>query len=370
MYSTTHPEYVLQNWHIFVSYLVCTWLCCLVVLFGNTALPYIESVGAFASGFGFLISILICVIMPKVKGKPYASSAFVWEDMTNETGWSSDAFAFCLGMLNAAFAVGAPDIPSHLAEEMPRPTSNIPKAILVQYIFSLITGLLYLIAIFYATSDLSHLPTASIFPLADIYLQATGSPTATVALLVLAFIPTMFGIIGCYILVGRQFWTLARDKATPYPEVFSHLSQRYGNPFAAILLSVILTTLLGCIYVGSTRAFNDLVGSFVILMSLSYLAAILPHLLNGRKNVKPGWFWMKGWIGYSVNAISCAYLGVFVVIFCFPAKMPLTVEAMNYSSVIVGGASLVIWGFWYYRRGEYEGPRYEMGGGEVGDKGE
>ena len=79
---------------------------------------------------------------------------------------------------------------------------------------------------------------------------------------------------------------------------------------------------------------------------------------------------MKGWIGYSVNAISCAYLGVFVVIFCFPAKMPLTVEAMNYSSVIVGGASLVIWGFWYYRRGEYEGPRYEMGGGEVGDKGE
>lgn len=97
MYSTTHPEYILQNWHIFVSYLVCTWLCCLVVLFGNTALPYIESVGAFVSGFGFLISILICSIMPKVKGKPYASSAFVWKDVTNETGWSSDAFAFCLG---------------------------------------------------------------------------------------------------------------------------------------------------------------------------------------------------------------------------------------------------------------------------------
>ena len=226
----------------------------------------------------------------------------------------------------------------------------------MQYIFSLVTGLLYLIAIFYATADISHLPTASIFPLADIYLLATGSPSATVALLVLAFIPTLFGIIGCYILIGRQFWTLARDKATPYPEVFSRLSARYGNPFAAILLSGILTTLLGCIYVGSTRAFNDLVGSFVILMSLSYLAAILPHLLSRRKNLKAGWFWMKGWIGYAVNGISCAYLAVFVVIFCFPAKMPPTVEAMNYSSVIAGGASLIIWGFWYYRRGEYEGP--------------
>ncbi len=79
---------------------------------------------------------------------------------------------------------------------------------------------------------------------------------------------------------------------------------------------------------------------------------------------------MKGWIGYAVNGISCAYLAVFVVIFCFPAKMPLTVEAMNYSSVIVGGASLVIGVFWYYRRGEYEGPGYEMGGGEMGNKGE
>lgn len=79
---------------------------------------------------------------------------------------------------------------------------------------------------------------------------------------------------------------------------------------------------------------------------------------------------MKGWIGYAVNGISCAYLAVFVVIFCFPAKMPLTVEAMNYSSVIVGGASLVIWGFWYYRRGEYKGPGYEMGEGEVGARGQ
>lgn len=103
-----------------MSYLVTTWLCCLTVLFANRALPYIESLGVFASGLGFLISILVCAIMPKVHGKPYASDASVWNEVTNETGWSSDTFAFCLGTLNAAFAVGAPDIPSHLAEEMPQ----------------------------------------------------------------------------------------------------------------------------------------------------------------------------------------------------------------------------------------------------------
>ena len=120
MYSTIHPDYTGQNWHVLVSFLLCTWLCSLVVLFGNRLLPFIESVGALISTGGFLISILACAIMPKIHGKAYASSALVWKVGTNETGWSCQTFVFCLGMLNAAFAVGAPGIPSHLAEEMPR----------------------------------------------------------------------------------------------------------------------------------------------------------------------------------------------------------------------------------------------------------
>jgi choline transport protein len=120
MYTTANPGVVVQNWHIFISYLACTWLCCLTVLFANKFLPIIESTGAFFIVGGFLVSVIVCAVMPYVNGKPYSTNAFVWRDWTNGTGWSSNGFVFCLGMLNAAFAVCAPDIPSHMAEEIPR----------------------------------------------------------------------------------------------------------------------------------------------------------------------------------------------------------------------------------------------------------
>jgi choline transport protein len=171
-----------------------------------------------------------------------------------------------------------------------------------------------------------------------------------------AFIPTFIGAIGGFTIVGRTFWALSRDNATPFSRHFSTINPKTKNPFNAILLSGVLVTLLGCIYIGSARAFNDIAGSFVILTSLSYLAAILPHLLSGRIHMKPNHFWMKGIIGYIVNAVSCAYLIAFIVIFCFPFSLPVTPQNMNYSSLIVSGLTLCVAVFWTWKRGEYSGP--------------
>jgi choline transport protein len=109
-----------ENWHVFISYLACTWLCCLTVLFANKFLPLTESTEAFFIVGGFLVSVITCAVMPYVQGRSYKTNAFVWRDWTNSTGWTSNGFVFCLGMLNAAFAVCAPGIPSHMAEKIPR----------------------------------------------------------------------------------------------------------------------------------------------------------------------------------------------------------------------------------------------------------
>lgn len=120
MYALFHPDFVIQRWHVFIAYLICTWACCIVVLYANRALPTVESIGGFLVVAGVLITIIVCAIMPHAKGKPYASSDFVWREWQNETGYSSNGFVFCLGMLNGAFAVGTPDVISHLAEEVPK----------------------------------------------------------------------------------------------------------------------------------------------------------------------------------------------------------------------------------------------------------
>jgi choline transport protein len=120
MYGVTHPDFVVQGWHITVAYLACNWALCLFVLFGDKWLSMVESCGLLFTTSGWIISIIICAVMPSVNGNGYANSSDVWTGWQNLTGWSSNGFVFCLGMLNAAFAVCAPDIPAHLAEEIPR----------------------------------------------------------------------------------------------------------------------------------------------------------------------------------------------------------------------------------------------------------
>ena len=61
------------------------------------------------------ISIIICASMAE-----HNTDAFVWKEWQNFSGYESNGFVFCLGMLNGAFAFGATDVISHLAEEVPK----------------------------------------------------------------------------------------------------------------------------------------------------------------------------------------------------------------------------------------------------------
>ena len=96
--------------------------------------------------------------MPGRGGRPpHASSAFVW------TNWQASGlgypagFVFVSGMLNGAYAVGTPDATTHLAEEIAYPQRNVPIAIACQMSIGFVTGLIYLICIFYSINDFEAL---------------------------------------------------------------------------------------------------------------------------------------------------------------------------------------------------------------------
>ncbi|KAI4147524.1 MAG: hypothetical protein LQ341_001778 [Variospora aurantia] len=358
MYAVMHDGVVTQQWHVFVTYVIYCWIVVLIGLYMNRSLPSIQMIGGFTVIAGVFISIIVCAVMPHVNDRAYASNFSVWGDWQNQTGYSSSGLVFLLGMLNGAFSVGTPDLTSHLAEEVPHPSFNIPKAILTQYIIGPITGFFYLLAILYGISDFDAvLESRYPFPLAEIYRQVAGTKAGSVGLLFLAFLPTFIASIGCLITSSRVVWTLARDRAMPFSRFFSHIDTSQHNPFRAIVLCGVFATVLGCIYVGSTTAFSAFVGSFVILSTLSYVTAILPHLFSKRRNVVPGWFWMEGVTGFIVNGIACAFILVFVVIFCFPFSLPVDAASMNYASLITGGLSLFVLAFWFVRQGTYVGPK-------------
>ena len=66
---------------------------------------------------------------------------------------------------------------------------------------------------------------------------------------------------------------------------------------------------------------------------------------------------MKGAIRYIVNAITCAYIIVFIVIFCFPFAMPINATTMNYASLITGGLTIFQAVFWMFLQKDYVGPK-------------
>jgi choline transport protein len=127
MYAIYHPSYTIQPWHIFVTLTLITWICIGVTIFFNRFLPIIEQFGLFVVLVGGLVTIIVLAAMPK----QHASHSFVWTNWDNETGWSSGV-AFLTGVLNGAFTIGTPDAVTHMAEELPNPKKDLPKAIAAQ----------------------------------------------------------------------------------------------------------------------------------------------------------------------------------------------------------------------------------------------
>lgn len=360
MYALYHPDYVPHGWQTYIVFVIITWMNVSVVLFGQRLMPAIAKLTAFVVLAGWVVTTLVLAIMPATTGTGHATSAFVWREWTNETGYSSNGFVFLLGMLNGAWTIGTTDAVCHVAEEIPRPKRNLPKAIAVQLISGTLTAFLFYIALCYAITSLPDVlnTNLTVFPLGAIYLQATGSRAGACGLLFIIFFAQSLCVIFVYVTSGRMLWTLARDNATPWSNTLARISPTFCNPFNATLVCGIISTVVSVIYVGNSTAFNALLSCFVILTTLSYLAAILPHILTGRKYVKPGPFWMPGIWGFIVIGIACAYILSFNVIFLFPFLLPVTPQNMNYSSVIVGGLTILmtLWWFWKEKRG-YVGPK-------------
>ncbi|EIN03573.1 choline transport protein [Punctularia strigosozonata HHB-11173 SS5] len=359
MYAVFHPDYVVESWHVYIAFLIINWGCCFFVIFCNHLMPTVQNLGLFLVVGGGIITIIVVVAMQP----HHASSSFVWTEWTNTTGWSNGV-AFLTGMLNGAFTIGTPDAVTHMAEEMPNPRRDLPKAVAAQIILGTLTGFFFVVAIMYGITDFDAVLTSNgSFPLAEVYAQATGSKGATFGLLLIILLAILVCTIGTFVTVGRILWTLARDNVTPFPSILGNASTRWSCPIESTLLVgdilfwlAILSTGFGAIQLGSKTAFTDLVGSFIILTTTSYGLAIVPHLLSGRSNVPIGPFWMGKW-GYLVNGFAVLFIILTDIFYCFPYALPVDVPTMNYNSVILAGIVFIttVWWFIHGAR-KYQGP--------------
>jgi choline transport protein len=150
---------------------------------------------------------------------------------------------------------------------------------------------------------------------------------------------------------GRLLWAFARDNGLPYSSVFAKTHPTLKVPVNATLLTAGFCILYGLIYIGSTTAFNSFVATAILSLNLTYAIPQFILLLRGRSVLPARPFDLGPIFGPFCNIFSTAWVLLYAVLFCFPIFIPVTVETMNYVSVVMAGTALYVVVAWWLPSG-------------------
>ncbi|KAJ5495582.1 hypothetical protein N7539_000698 [Penicillium diatomitis] len=350
LYALYHPDLTFQAWETFVIYQILNALTAAVVLFGNAIIPALNRFSLFYLQIGWL-AVLVTVV---ACAPTHRDSTFVFQTWINNTGWKNNGICFITGLVNPLYSLGGLDGVTHITEEMPNPSRNAPLAIAITLSIAFVTGLTYLVGLMFSVQDYAALSTTSTgLPLAELFHQVTQSAGGAFGLTFILFIALGPCVISSQLSTSRVLWAFARDGAMPFSHIWSRVSRRFGIPFNAQLLVASANAVLGCLYLGSSTAFNSMLGAAVTINNVAYLVPIATNMLTGRSNMHRGTFHMGKW-GWLVNGITVCWLVFAITFFSFPYTMPLTVQNMNYTCVVVGGLPIFILLWWVVGSRQYK----------------
>lgn len=197
-----------------------------------------------------------------------------------------------------------------MCEEVRQPATQVPKAMVLTIVINTIAGLMFMIPLVFVLPDLKELVAiASGQPVPTIIKSAVGSAGGAFGLLVPLLVLALLCGIGCTTAASRCIWAFARDGAVPGSQWWKVVNRKLDVPFNAMMLSMVVQIVLGLIYFGSSAAFNAFSGVGVIALTAAYAMPIAVSLIDGRKTVQTGKFYL-GRFGVVANVISICKFSV------------------------------------------------------------
>ncbi|KAI5458950.1 choline transport protein [Mariannaea sp. PMI_226] len=339
-----HESLEIKAWQTFIIYQGLNIITAAIVMFGNKIIPALNKFSLFYLQIGWLV-VLVTVV---ACAPSHRNAEFVFRTWINNTGWENQVICFITGLVNPLYSLGGLDGVTHITEEMPNPSRNAPMAIAITLSIAFCTGLTYLVALMFSIQDFDALTNTNTgLPLAELFHQVTQNAGGAFGLVFILFIALGPCVVSSQLSTGRIFWAFSRDGAMPFSKTWSKVNTRFQVPINSQLAVTAINAALGCLYLGSSTAFNSLLGSAVTINNISYLIPILTNLLTRRKNMHRGVFYMNGVLGPIVNTISILWLIFAIVFFSFPYVQPVEVNNMNYTCVVVGGLTILVGGWWF-----------------------
>ncbi|KAF1998382.1 amino acid transporter [Amniculicola lignicola CBS 123094] len=357
--SLYDANYVPQRWHQFLIYIGYNIFAFFVNALMNNWLPYVNKVAIAWSILGFIV---ISITVLSCASPNYASAEFVFQDFINETGWP-DGIAWLLGLLQGGLGLTGYDAVAHMIEEIPDAAIEGPKIMIYCVAIGTFTGFVFLmVLLFVSGGDSGSIISSAYGPLTQIILNATRSRTGTVCLLIFPLICLLFAGTSIMTTSSRMTYAFARDGGLPYSRVFARVHPKLGLPLNSLILTTALVTIFGCIFLGSSSAFNAIISASVVALGVSYAIPVAINCLQGRSKLPPRAFTLPTWFAWFANLLGIAYVIVTTVLFVFPPELPVTGSNMNYCIVAFAIIILISTIQWFADgRKNFTGPRTEMG---------
>ncbi|KAJ5166280.1 uncharacterized protein N7482_005061 [Penicillium canariense] len=355
--SAMHPDYVAQRWHQFLIYIGLTIGAFVINAFMNSILPLIYR-GAFSwsiGGFAIVsITFLACA------SPDFNSAYFVFCNFVNSTGWP-DGVAWLLGLLQGGLGVTAFDAVVHMIEEVPNPSIEGPKIMVSCVGIGTFTGSIFLIVLLFVAGDMNQITSSAAGPLLQILIDATKNTAGAICLLMLPLVCLILAILSVMTTSSRMIFAFARDGGLPASRFFATVHPKLKLPLNALILTVVVVIIFGCIFLGSSSAFNAIISAAVVALDLSYAMPILVNCLQGRRALPERKWKLPTAVGWFADIISLAYIALTTVLFVFPPSSTVTGSSMNYAVAAFAVIIIISIFQWFVDgRKNFTGPRVDI----------
>jgi len=323
--SLMHPSYTAQRWHQFLIYLAYNIFAFVVNAFLNSSLAYINKAAITWSILGFVtisITVLTCA------SPNYSSAHFVFRQFINETGWP-DGIAWLLGLLQGSLGLTGFDAVAHMIEEIPNASVEGPKIMIYCVGIGTFTGFIFLVCLLFVAGDIEQVISSPAGPLLQILYNATKSNVGAICLLVFPLVCLLFATTSIMTTSSRMTYAFARDGGLPASRFFARVNHKLGLPLNALYLTTILVIIFGCIFLGSSSAFNAIISASVVALGVSYAIPIAINCLQGRTKLPPRPFVLPNAFAWFANLLGIAFVIVTSVLFVFPPELRVTASNMS-----------------------------------------
>ena len=354
-----NPTYIPQKWQYFLIFQASN----LLILAYNIGImrraPWTHTFGLVFSLLCFFTFWIACLAM----ASPKAPADEVWTLFVNEgTGWPNGV-VFLVGIVNPNFGFVGIDGAVHLAEDAINAATAVPWALVAGVGIGFLTAFPFVVAMFYCINDVNAILESPI-PIFGIFEQALSSPKGATAMTVFIFFIGYFSLNASIQTASRLTWSFARDGGLIFSKQLGHIHEGLGVPVWALLVNSFVVFIFGCIYLGSTVAFNAIVACCLILMHINIAIPIVFLMLSGRNEryLPRKGHWNMGMLGWLYNFISVVWAVVVLIFYCFPTTTSVTGSTMNYASVVLFVIllfSIINWFVWARRN--FTEPKIDFG---------